>query len=184
MKIIFIGFMGAGKSFFAKRLAERLGIERIGTDELALKKSGRVSIGEIFDKDNEIKFRELEIETAKELREKDNAIIDAGGGVVENKIILDYLRENGIVVFLNSSLEIIEKRLKDDGTRPLFKDKEKYRRLYELRMPLYKEYSDITVGTGGMIFFSPDETEKLLDNIVEKIKNHTDKPKSTKEEKL
>lgn len=184
MKIIFIGFMGAGKSFFAKRLAKRLGLEMIEMDELILGKSGRVSIGEIFNKDDEIKFRELEIETAKELQEKDNVVIDAGGGVVENKIILDYLRKNGIVIFLNSPLEIIEKRLKDDQTRPLFKDKEKSKRLYEFRMPLYRAYSDVIIDTGEITFFNPNETERILDNIVEKINTHVKSPKSPKEEKL
>lgn len=183
MKIIFIGFMGAGKSFFSKRLAERLGLERIETDELAIKKSGRDSIKEIFEKDGETRFRELEIEIAKELQEKDKVVIDTGGGVVLNKIILDYLRKNGVVIFLNSSLEIIEKRFKDDEIRPLWQDKEKFRQLYKLRLPLYQQYADVEINTSWPLFFSADgkshdmtpEAEKILEEIIEKTKAYTDK---------
>ncbi|MDO8524623.1 MAG: shikimate kinase [bacterium] len=178
MKIIFIGFMGAGKSFFSKRFAEHLGLERVETDELAIKKSGRASIKEIFEKDGEIRFRELEIETAKELQEKDNVVIDTGGGVVLNKIILDYLRKDGVVIFLKSSLPAIEERFKDDEARPLWKDKEKFRQFYELRLPLYQQYADVEVDTSSPILFSPDGksqemtkgAEKILEEIIKKIK--------------
>jgi len=50
MKIIFIGFMGAGKSFFSKRLAERLGLERIETDELAIKKAAEIVLKKLLPK--------------------------------------------------------------------------------------------------------------------------------------
>lgn len=180
MKIILIGFMGAGKSFFAKRLANRLGLENIKMDELVLKKSGRKTVKEIFEKDGEMKFREFEIEVARELQGKDDVVIDTGGGVVQNKIILDYLRKDGIVVFLDSSLEIIKKRLGGDKTRPLLKDKEKFRQLYESRMPLYQRYADVVVDTSRLISFSVDgksdklkpETEELLENIIKLIKVH------------
>ena len=183
MKIIFIGFMGAGKSFFSKRLAERLGLERIETDELAIKKSSRNSVKEIIIQDGEIKLREIEIEIAKEFQEKDSVVIDTGGGVVLNKIILDYLRKNGVVVFLNSSLEIIEKRLQGDEVRPIWQDKERFRQQYGLRMPLYRQYADVEIDTSGPIFFSPDgkshkmtsEAEKILEEIIEKIRAYLKK---------
>ncbi|MEK7172465.1 MAG: shikimate kinase [Patescibacteria group bacterium] len=177
MKIILIGFMGAGKSFFAKRLAERLGLESIEMDKLVLEKSGRANIKEIFEKDGEIKFRELEIEIAKELQEKNDVVIDTGGGVVLNKIILDYLKKDGVVVFLNSSLEIIEKRFQDDKTRPLWQDKEKFRQLHKWRLPLYQQYADVEVDTSWPLFFIPNgkshemtpEAEKILEEITKKI---------------
>ncbi len=178
MKIILIGFMGAGKSFFSKRLAECLGLERVETDELAIKKSGRNSVKEIITQDGEIKLRELEIEIAKELQEKDGVVIDTGGGVVLNKIILDYLKKDGVVVFLNSSLEIIEKRLQGDEVRPIWQDKERFRQQYGLSLPLYRQYADMEVDTSWPLFFSPDgkshemtpEAEKILEEIIKKIK--------------
>jgi len=178
MKIIFIGFMAAGKSFFSKRLAERLNMERIDMDGMVLRQSGRASVSEIFEKDGETKFRELEIATAKSFGKKDNVIIDSGGGVVLNKIILDYLRIDGVVVFLDSPLAVIEKRLKGDKARPLWQDKERFRRLYKLRLSLYREYSDVMVKTGSSLFFSADgkshkmtpAAEKILELIIKKIK--------------
>lgn len=164
MKIVLIGFMGSGKSSIAKKLAERLDLEFIEMDELCIKKSRRNSISEIFEKDGEIIFREIEIYTAKDLINRENVIISAGGGVVMNKINLDYLKKNGIVIFLDTAFEIIEKRLMDDNTRPLFKDKKKAKQLYDFRLPLYKYYADVIINTDNK------SVEEIAKEIVSRIK--------------
>jgi len=146
MKIVLIGFMGAGKTTLAKLLAKEISQEYIDMDELLVKKSGRSSIEEIFQKDGEIHFRELEISLAKELQNRDKVIISAGGGIVMNKIILDYLKQNSTVIFLKNSFETSQKRI-NNNSRPLFKDKKKAQALYELRLPLYTHYADTSIET-------------------------------------
>lgn len=148
MKIILIGFMGAGKTTVGKILAKKLKIDLIEMDELVLKKSKRKTINEIFTFDGERRFRELEIEVARQLRDVDQAIISTGGGVVINKIILDYLREkNGRVIFLKTSFPEIVKRLKNASDRPLFKDEDKAKKLFGFRKRLYEEYADYIIET-------------------------------------
>lgn len=149
MKFILIGFMGAGKTSIGKALANKLKLKMIEMDDLILKKSGRKSIEELFSKDGERQFREWEIEVAKDLQDRNNLIISTGGGVVMNRIILDYLRSNGKTIFLKTSFFEIEKRLKNDSSRPLFKDKNKARKLFSFRQSLYKEYADLIVFTDG-----------------------------------
>lgn len=149
MNIILIGFMGAGKSSVAQILSEKLHLQLIELDEIVLKKSGRKSINEIFARDGETAFRELEIEAAKSLQSLDNLIISSGGGIVHNKLILDYLKKDGTVIFLETPLTQIEKRLVGDKTRPLFQDKKKTKKLFNFRKKLYEEYADIIVSTGN-----------------------------------
>jgi len=108
MKIILIGFMGSGKTTVASILAKKLNLEVIEMDDLIIKKSGK-SINQIFNQDGEERFREMEIEVSKSLMSKDECIISSGGGIVMNKINIDFLRKNGKIVFLKKSFsEIIE----------------------------------------------------------------------------
>ena len=75
MNIILIGFMGSGKSSVTHKLAKKLKYNVIETDELALIKSGRKNIKEIFDIDGELRFREIELIVAKKLIAEKNAVI-------------------------------------------------------------------------------------------------------------
>ena len=133
MKISLIGFMGSGKTSVAKVLARKLNLKNIEMDDLVLKKSKRQSIPEIFSKDGEAHFREIEIEVARDLRTEKDKIISTGGGVIMNKITIDYLKENGKIIFLKTSFKTILDRLINDVSRPLFKDKSKARKLFLFR---------------------------------------------------
>jgi len=146
-KIILIGFMGSGKTKVAKFLSKKLRIPLYSLDELIVEKVKK-TIPQIFREMGELAFREYEIEVAKNLRDVFPAVIDCGGGVVMNKIILDYLREkNGKIIYLETSFAVIQKRLKNDDNRPLFKDLNQARKLYDLRKKLYQAYCDLKVNT-------------------------------------
>lgn len=164
MKIILIGFMGAGKTTIGKILAKKLKMDLIEMDELVLKKSKRKTINEIFALDGERRFRELEIEVGRELKNVDEVVISTGGGVVMNKIILDYLKEgNGQIIFLKTSFAEIVKRLKNTSDRPLFKDKNKAKKLFDLRRRLYEEYSDYIVETDNK---NPQLIVKEIEKLI------------------
>lgn len=147
MNIILIGFMGSGKTTVAHLLAKMLKMDVVEMDEIIVKNSKRKSVNEIFEKDGEIRFRELEIEAAKSIKDLDNTVISTGGGVVMNKIILDYLRQNGVVVYLDTSFYEIQKRLEKTSDRPLFKNVLAARKLFEFRNPLYDFFSEYMVTT-------------------------------------
>jgi len=147
MKIVLIGFMGSGKTTVAKLMSSKLNLKTIEMDDLVVKKSGRRSVSEIFFQNGETRFRELEIEVAKEIRNKDEVIVSTGGGAVMNKIIIDYLKEKGKIIFLKTSFKTIKKRLKNSHDRPLFKDRNKARELFDFRQKLYEEYADFIIKT-------------------------------------
>jgi shikimate kinase len=147
MNIILIGFMGSGKSSVAQALSKAMNHVHIETDKQVLELSGRESINDIFLLDGENTFRELEICVAKKLKNTDHSVISTGGGMVINRLCIDYLKKNGKIVYLQTSFGEIEKRLKGDESRPLFKDIAKARKLFQFRQHLYGEYADVLVDT-------------------------------------
>lgn len=149
MKIILIGFMASGKSAVGRMLAHLLEAPLVEMDERVVATSKRRDVKEIFTRDGEIAFRELEIQVAHSLRSVQNGIISTGGGVVMNKIIIDYLRANGAVVFLATAFQTVLQRIGQENTRPLFTDRESLKKLYDFRLPLYRAYADVIVETDG-----------------------------------
>jgi shikimate kinase len=155
MNIVLIGFMGSGKSTIAACLSKLLGFSCVEMDDLVYQKTNTRNMHEVFALSGELLLRETEIMIAKEYASKKNLVISAGGGVVLNKIILDYFKETGgKVVFLNVKFEQIAKRLREDDSRPLFKHLAYAKKLYDFRLPLYLNYADEIIDAN---FQSADE---------------------------
>ncbi len=146
MKIVLIGFMGAGKSTVAKALAEQLNIPRVELDSQIVQSSSHDSIPAIFEKDGEAQFRDLETEVAQSWRGQHHVVISTGGGIVRRPENMEALRHNqGLCVYLKATFDTLQCRVKGDPNRPLFSDVKLAKALYESRLPLYERYADITV---------------------------------------
>jgi len=167
--IALIGFMGTGKTAVGKTLAAKLGREFVELDSLIEQKAGK-TIPEIFQQDGEIGFRELEIEVAKEVADKKNAVIACGGGIVLNKINIDRLRKECIIVYLAASPGIILKRTSgDENERPLLKAADKAWHIKELlrfRQPFYERAADIKINTSKL------NTDLVAERIIKKLKEN------------
>ena len=149
--IALIGFMGAGKTTVGRVLAGKLNKELVELDSLIEKKAGR-SIADIFTNDGEAAFRQLEIEVTREVSGRKNRVIACGGGIVLNKINIDRLKKEALVVYLAASSEVIEQRVMAGGAgiRPLLESGDKplaIRELMALRQPFYQQAADITIDT-------------------------------------
>jgi len=151
--IALIGFMGAGKTAAGRLLAEKLGKKLVELDSLIELKAGK-SIPDIFHKDGEAAFRQLEIEVTREVAGNMNQIIACGGGVVLNQINIDRLKEGAVVVYLTASPEVVLQRVSDDSSvRPLLENSNKelaIRELLKFRQPLYEQAADIEIDTSEM----------------------------------
>jgi shikimate kinase len=165
--IALIGFMGTGKTVVGKRLAEKLGKEFVELDARIERKAGK-TIPQIFQQDGEIAFRELEIEAAKEASEKKNAVIACGGGVVLNRINIDRLRQESLVVYLKASPEVILRRTSSDtNERPLLDTANKalsVRELLKFRQPFYGRAAEIIIDTSKL------DIDSVVDRIIAKVK--------------
>jgi 3-phosphoshikimate 1-carboxyvinyltransferase len=160
-KIVLIGFMGAGKSQMAQLLAERLGLLALDTDVLALEKTPYTSIGKLFAAEGETRFRELELVVSEALQGQQRAVIATGGGMVMNKLAMDYLAQNATVIYLEASLEtLLTRLLHEETSRPLLQDRLGVHALYDLRVPLYRHYAHCHIATDA------DDPAMVLENIL------------------
>lgn len=135
--IVLIGMPGCGKS----TVGSLLGLPFYDTDAEIERSEGR-TIAEIFDADGEDVFRRIETETVKRLSSRTGVTIATGGGVVKSEDNIRTLKQNGVIVFLNRPLDLIDT---SNADRPLLRDPCKLKQLYTERLPLYKRYADIEI---------------------------------------
>ncbi len=135
--IYLVGFMGSGKSTVGKILAEKTKRNFIDVDKLIEEKEGR-KIKDIFKKEGEIYFRELEKKTLEELINTENYVISTGGGLGANPDNMKKMKENGIVIWLDITLNTVLDRCKNDEDRPLLnRPMENIKNLFEERKKVY-----------------------------------------------
>ena len=122
MKIFLIGYMGSGKSTAGKKLAAKLNMGFADLDDYIEEQSGK-SIEDIFEKDGESKFRELEYNYLKHFLGKDNLILSVGGGTPCFYDSMELMNSSGITVYLKMSAETLAHRLVNaKKKRPFIKD--------------------------------------------------------------
>ncbi len=162
--IVLIGFMGTGKTATAKGLAERLNMRYVSTDAMIEEREG-VAISDIFLKDGEPRFRDLETKVAKDVSKDSNTVVDAGGGIVLKDENIKALRNGGILVALTATVDKILERTKGRTHRPLLNVPDPRARIEELlkiRAPFYAK-SDFTIDTTDLTI---DETIKKVIKIL------------------
>ena len=162
--IVLCGFMGTGKTSVGKELAKRLNYTFLDTDEL-IEQEQSITIKKIFEKYGEEYFRNLEYEACKKVSEMKNLVISTGGGAMIYKRSVDIMKKKNIVIFLDSSFEVICKRIDKSDTRPLFQDKNKARKLYNERKEKYKEIADYTIQADGTVEEVVNEILKTISGV-------------------
>ena len=149
MTIIIIGFMGSGKSTVGACLANRLGLRFFDSDNLFESRYG--SIRDVFAFEGEDVFRQRESQILHELDWTQNFILATGGGIITRWQNMLFLRNRGRIVLLEPGFDVIQTRLRDDVTRPLWQessDEQARVRLYQKRVMLYRRYADLIVTSG------------------------------------
>ena len=144
-----IGFMGTGKTTVGRLAAAQLRYEFVDTDDLIEKRAGR-RIAEIFARDGEAAFREMERELVAEMAEWRRKVIATGGGLGANEANLASLKQHALTVCLWGLPGAIWQRVRHQAHRPLLLDPDpqaKIRALLDERAPVYRQ-ADVLVNTG------------------------------------
>ena len=141
-----IGMMGSGKTSTGRPLAERLGYGFVDADAVIEQAAG-CTIPEIFERDGEMGFRELESQVMSAICQRHSLVVATGGGVVTQRKNWGLLH-SGIVIWLDVMRDQLLARLRADVTeRPLLQTPDPEAALDDLlaqRKPLYGE-ADLTV---------------------------------------
>jgi shikimate kinase len=149
--IALVGFMGCGKSTVGRLLAERLGWQFVDLDEEIERRTSR-AIPEIFEREGETQFRQLEHEAFVEqqllARQGRARVVAMGGGAFVESRNRDQIEISGLSIWLDCPLDELWQRVSQESHRPLARSREDFERLYRQRLPHYR-LADFTVAAAN-----------------------------------
>jgi shikimate kinase len=148
--IYLVGMPGSGKSTVGPELARRLGVPFVELDA-EIERAAGATIREIFERDGEARFRELEAQALTDAAARDPSVVSCGGGVVLEPANRILLRATGEVVFLSVPIEVLRERVRPAADRPLIRDPGDLDRLAREREPLYREFAAHVVDARGTV---------------------------------
>lgn len=147
--LVLIGMPGSGKSTIGVILAKRTSHDFIDTDVLIQSVQGR-SLQNILDSEGYMRLREIESEVLQSLDVK-NHVISTGGSAVYSDAAMQHLKEDGVMIYLDVSLDTLRSRITDYETRGIAKRPDQsFDELFLERTLLYRKYADITIAGDGL----------------------------------
>jgi shikimate kinase len=145
--------MGSGKSTVGRLVARQIGWHHSDLDQRITESTG-LSIAELFSREGEAAFREIErqeltrlLGEATELARP--SIISLGGGTTTQPMNLALLEQHGVtLIWLECPVDDLLHRCAQMTDRPLFRDELSFRGLYKQRLPFY-ELAQFKVDSSG-----------------------------------
>ncbi len=139
--IVLVGLMGAGKSTVGRRLARRLGLPFVDSDD-AIEDAAGYSAAEIYERYGEADFRDGERRLVARLLDGEVRVIATGGGAYVDPRTRQLLNERAITVWLDAPIPVLAERTGRRNTRPLLRSGDRkgtLERLSHERGPAYSE---------------------------------------------
>lgn len=162
--LVLVGLMGAGKSTIGARLAKRLNLSFVDTDNVVQDEVG-CSIKEMMKYAGEDFFRQKEKEVIEKILAKDPCVISTGGGAFINDETRKLIKEKSISIWLKADFEVILDRVSRRNTRPLLEEGDKaetIQRLIDERYPIYSEANIVINSDNGSHMVIVDSIVKSL----------------------
>ncbi len=177
--LIFIGFMGSGKSSIGIGLSYKLKRAFSDTDKM-IEEMEKMTVSEIFATKGEKYFRTLETQVLRSIRDDASPkIYSLGGGTPVQMQNQPLIKKCGTVVYLRITPEQVYERLKGDTKRPLLQCSDPLSRIKKLiseRGPAYERCADIIVDTGDT------DRDDVMKDVLRKLEEAGwDIPADTKE---
>jgi shikimate kinase len=139
--LVLVGMMGTGKSTIGKEVAKKLKIDFIDTDQL-IEKEAKLTIAEIFKKDGEKYFRELEEKIFLKIKNDKERVVSVGGGAFINNVIRNKILKEYLSIWLNMDEDLIIDRIKRNAKKRPMLDQNNVEKsiinLKKTRDPIYK----------------------------------------------
>ncbi len=166
-RIFLVGPMGVGKTTIGKMLARELGLEFVDCDQEIERRSG-AAVAWIFDVEGESGFRHRETLVLEELTDRDGVLVATGGGAVLAEKNRSLLKQRGIVIHLDTNVDLLVRRTEKDKKRPLLQNgnpRAILEKIKQDRDPLYKEVSDVHV------FVGDNSSRRAVNQTLQQLKD-------------
>jgi len=162
--ITLIGMAGAGKSSVGKRLAEKLGYRLLEIDA-KLEKTHRMKLQQILDDFGETAFVEFEEREILALGDIEKCLISPGGSAIYSSRAMNFLKSISTVIFLDVPYSVIQKRLRNPGSRGIIglRDSD-LKSLFDQRMLMYRSWADLEIPVADTASIE-EVVKKILQNI-------------------
>lgn len=152
--VCLVGFMGAGKTTVGRILAQLLEWSFVDIDERIARQQSR-SVAELFQQSGEAVFRGLEQAALREVLlefEDQPFVLSIGGGAFLQVESARALRSKHLlIVFLDAPAdELYQRCVQENARRPLLRDPNHFRQLYDRRRSTYME-ADMRVDTSRIL---------------------------------
>lgn len=170
--LVLVGLMGCGKSSVGRRLAARLGLSFVDTDDEIIAAAG-MSIPEIFSELGESAFREGEIKVISRLLSGAPKVMATGGGAFISPMVRREIERVGISIWLRGDLETLWSRVEGKTGRPLLSTDNPKQVLADLMAVRYPDYAlaDITVETKAN-----NSHDVVVDDIIKALMSAREDP--------
>ena len=148
--IALVGLMGSGKTSVGRRLAARLGLPFVDSDE-EIERAADRSIPEIFARFGEGSFRDGERRVIARLIDGGPAVIATGGGAFVQQETRRLILERGLAVWLDADVDTLVDRVRRKDTRPLLRGGDPREIVTRLKAERERAYAEaqIHVASGG-----------------------------------
>ncbi len=165
--IVLIGMPGSGKSTLGRLAAQKTNKAHIDTDCL-LESWWGLPLQELQNFLGLSAFLDAEAEIIQKTKIS-NCIISTGGSVIYREETMLSLKKNAVIVYLDASIAILEKRLTNFHSRGIaIQQGQTLTELFAERKPLYQRYCDMTLSTDASL---QDCVNQLLQYINEQSQN-------------
>ena len=163
--IVLIGMPGTGKSTVGQALAARLDYGFVDVDDLIVEAAGK-TLPDILRQDGLETFYKIENQVGREL-EWTHTVIATGGSMVLYPEAMAHLKEDSVVVWLQTPFTQIQERMPEDlYDRGIAAPKdESLRDIYEERRGLYAKYADLIVASRD----GEDDTAHLVEEVMRTV---------------
>jgi len=159
--------MGSGKSYWCKKLSEKLGCGGYDLDAL-IESQEEKTISEIFAENGELYFRKTEAEILRRLAVEKTFILATGGGTPCFQENMQWMNKNGVTIWIDEPVQVLAERLqKEKSHRPLIQQLSNGALHQFLEQKLAERKSFYSLAT----YHLQDQqvTDKSFEQIIQKI---------------
>jgi shikimate kinase len=172
--IVLVGLMGAGKSTVGRRLATRLGLMFKDADN-EIETAAKLTIPDIFAIYGEPSFRDGEERVIARLMREGPLVLATGGGAFMRETTRARIAEGGVSIWLKAELDVLMRRVRKRGGRPLLQTEdpeETLRQLMAQRHPVY--------ATADVEVISRDVAhDRVVQDVMEALDAYLNRPSQT-----